>query len=101
MGGNSGEDCERIGIMTHETFSFDFSMLGLTAAQVQHDIGYRQDDPDASVTDLISEVLTECKTLNSIRAEYRIFNDIEFDPLSKSVRIGNIFFEINKKKRNF
>lgn len=82
--------------MIHRTFRFDFSQLGITVAQVQDDMGYRKEMPDASITDLISEVLTECETLSSIKAEYRIFDNIGFDQLSKSVRIGNILFEINK-----
>jgi hypothetical protein len=82
--------------MIHETFSFDFSRLGLTVLQVQYDMGYRQEPPDPSVTFIISEVLKECETLDSIRAEYRIFDDIEFDSLSMRVRIENIFFGINK-----
>lgn len=82
--------------MTHKTFRFDFSQLGITVSQVQNDLGYRQDDPDAFVTDLISEVLKECETLNNIKAEYKIFGDIEFNPPAKRVRIENILFEINK-----
>ncbi len=80
----------------HETFNFDFSRLGLTVSQVQNNMGYRQEPPDSSVSFIISEVMKECETLGNIKAEYRIFGDIEFNPLSMQVRIENVFFGINK-----
>ncbi|NLA48796.1 MAG: hypothetical protein GX876_04960 [Bacteroidales bacterium] len=82
--------------MMHETFNFDFSRLGLTVSQVQNNMGYRQEPPDSSVSFIISEVMKECETLGNIKAEYRIFGDIEFNPLSMQVRIENVFFGINK-----
>lgn len=82
--------------MIHKTFRYDFSRLGITVPQVQYDMGYRQDDPEPLVADLIQEVLTECETLNDIKAEYRIYDDIEPDTSAKKIRIGDIFFEINK-----
>ncbi|HOF20793.1 MAG TPA: vitamin B12 dependent-methionine synthase activation domain-containing protein [Bacteroidales bacterium] len=82
--------------MMYETFSFDFRQLGITVTQLQKDMGYRKEAPDASVDLIISEVLEECETLGSIRAEYRIFENIEFDPLSRGLKIENIFFGINE-----
>ncbi|HBE42239.1 MAG TPA: hypothetical protein DDW27_13710 [Bacteroidales bacterium] len=80
----------------HKTFQFDFIQLGLTVSQVQEDMGYRKELPDTTVTDLISEVLSECETLGGIKAEYRIFDNVEFDRQTKSVMINNIVFDINK-----
>ena len=78
-----------------KTFHFDFKELGLEAAQVESDMGYRQEAPDEAIRALISEVLAECETLNNIKAEYRIFRNISFDQSGKTVRINDVVFDIN------
>ncbi|MBP1665194.1 MAG: hypothetical protein H6Q23_54 [Bacteroidetes bacterium] len=80
--------------MIHKTYQFEFRQLGLTITQVQNDMGYREETPDASVLDVISDVLKDCESLNNIRAEYRIFHNISFDQAEKTVRIDDIVFEI-------
>lgn len=82
--------------MLNKTFQFEFSELGITTLQVQNDIGYREEAPDASVIDLITDVLKDCGTLNNIKAEYRIFRNIRFDNDLKKVSIEGVDFEINK-----
>jgi hypothetical protein len=80
--------------MVYNTFQFEFRQLEITEIQVQNDMGYREEAPDKSVTDLISNVLKDCESLNNIRAEYRIFKNISFDQEGKTVRINNVVFEI-------
>jgi Vitamin B12 dependent methionine synthase, activation domain len=82
--------------MMCNTFQFEFMQLGITAIQVQNDMGYREEAPDASVLDLIADVLKDCESLIDIKAEYRIFGNIEFDNEQKSVRIEGVDFKINK-----
>lgn len=82
--------------MVHKTFQFEFRQLGITVLHVQNDIGYREEAPDASVIDLISDVLKDCGTLNNIKAEYRIFRNIRFDNDLKIVNIEGVDFDINK-----
>lgn len=82
--------------MEYKTFQFEFRQLGITLDQVQNDMGYREEAPDSSVIDLISDVLKDCDTLDKIRSEYRIFDNIVFDPESKRVSIGEADFNINK-----
>ena len=77
-----------------KTFHFDFKELKLEAAQVESDMGYRQEAPDEAIKALISEVLAECETLNNIKAEYRIFKNILFDQAGKTVRINDVVFDI-------
>ncbi len=96
MGGNSGEDCERIRIMTHKTFRFEFRQLGITTTQILNDMGYREEAPDSSVLDLISDVLKDCETLDNIKTEYRLFRNIAFDSEFKRIRIERTDFDINK-----
>ena len=80
--------------MIYNTFQFEFRQLGLTITQVQNDMGYREEAPDASVLDVISDVIKDCESLNNIRAEYRIFDNISFDQAGKTVRIKDVVFEI-------
>ena len=82
--------------MVYNTFQLEFRQLGITLIQVQNDMGYREEAPDASVLDLIADVLKDCETLNNIKAEYRIFGNIEFDKELKKVSIEWVDFEINK-----
>ncbi len=82
--------------MVYKTFQFEFRQLGITMSQVQNDMGYREEAPDSSVTDLISDVLKDCETLNNIKAEYRIFREITFDSELKRIRIERTDFDINK-----
>ena len=80
--------------MIHKTYQFEFRQLGLTITQVQNDMGYREEAPDSSVLDVISDVLKDCESLNNIRAEYRNFRKISFDQAEKTVRIDDVVFEI-------
>jgi ethanolamine utilization microcompartment shell protein EutS len=59
-------------------------------------MGYRERKPDQSISEMISRVLNECETLNNIRAEFRIFNEIEFNRSGKTVTINKLIFDINK-----
>ena len=82
--------------MIDNTFQFAFRELNLTVAQAESDMGYRQEAPDEAIKALISEVMTECETLSNIKAEYRIFDNIQFDESGKTVKINNLVFNINK-----
>jgi hypothetical protein len=81
--------------MVYNTFQFEFRQLGITVNQIQNDMGYREEAPDASVLDLIADVLNDCESLNNIKAEYRIFGNIGFNNELKSVRLEGLDFEIN------
>ena len=80
--------------MIHKTYQFEFRQLGLTITQVQNDMGYREEAPDSSVLYVISDVLKDCESLNNIRAEYRIFDNILFDQAGRTVRINDVVFDI-------
>ena len=82
--------------MLYKTFHYEFSELGITALQVQNDIGYKEEAPDSSVIDLISDVLKDCESINSIKSEYRVFRKIAFDSELKRIRIEKTGFDINK-----
>jgi len=82
--------------MIHKTFNFTFNELGITAIQVQYDMGYREELPDPSIIEIITDVLTECESLIGIKGEYRVFNNPRFDQQLQTVELNDIIFEVNK-----
>ncbi|MCJ7449015.1 MAG: hypothetical protein MUO72_15130 [Bacteroidales bacterium] len=82
--------------MTKSTFQFDFKDLKLTLPQIERVIGYRQGEPHETISELISEILKESETICTIKAEYRIFNDVHFNNSGKTVEINNLVFNIKK-----
>lgn len=82
--------------MDRETFQIDFDNLNLDVVKIERVIGYKQDESQETVSELIAEVLEEAKLICSVRAEYRIFDNIVFDNIERSVRIIDQVFMIRK-----
>jgi hypothetical protein len=82
--------------MTKSTFQFDFKDLKLTLPQIERVIGYKQGESLETISELISEILKESETICTIKAEYRIFNDVHFNDAGKTVEINNLVFNIKK-----
>jgi len=82
--------------MTKKTFEFDFSDLKLTVDQIESHMGYKSGESHETIAELISELLGEAGSISSIRAEYKIFNNVHFNNDSKSVSIGDTVFDIRK-----
>ena len=82
--------------MRDSTFEFDFKDLQLTVSQIENVIGFNEGEEREFVTGLIEETLNESEKVASIKAQYRIFNNIQFDNGNKSVAINNISFNIKK-----
>lgn len=80
--------------MRNSTFKFDFKDLQLTVSQIEDVIGYNEGEERKFVTGLIEEILQESQKIASIKAQYRIFNNIKFDKENRSVTINNISFNI-------
>jgi hypothetical protein len=80
--------------MRNSTFKFDFKDLHLTVSQIENIIGYNEGEEREFVTGLIEEILLESQEIASIKAQYRIFDNIEFDKENRSVIINNISFNI-------
>ncbi|MCX6321739.1 MAG: methionine synthase [Bacteroidia bacterium] len=82
--------------MVNKTFQYDFNDLKLSVSQIENVIGYKEGEDREIVTDLIEEILKESQEISNIKAQYTIFNDVQFDSETKSVEISKIRFNIKK-----
>jgi len=82
--------------MNRSTFQFDFKDLKLTVSQIESVMGYKQGESHDMISELVSEILKEAETICSMKAEYRIYNDILFDDIEKTVTINNLTLNIKK-----
>ena len=82
--------------MTHTTFQFNFNDLDIDLKQIEKVLGYGEGSDRDIVDYLVAEILSEPDLFAGIKAEYKIYDDIEFIDRDKSLTINNINFEINK-----
>lgn len=82
--------------MTGKTFQFNFSDLNLTVEQIERTMGYPEGESHETIYDIIVRVMKEAQAICDLKAEYRIFENITFDPADKRVIIGEIAFDIGK-----
>lgn len=83
-------------LMIYKTFQYEFKDMKLTVSQVERVMGYKNGESQEPVSELISEVLKELKTVCAIKAEYRIFENIKFNDSDKTVEAGSFIFNIKK-----
>jgi len=82
--------------MIYKTFQFDFKDLKLTVSQIEKVLGYTEENSEAHFSDLIGKALKEAEEVCSIKAEYRIFDDVIFNDINKTVSVNNLTFDIKK-----
>lgn len=82
--------------MTKSTYQFDFKDLKLNASLIESSIGYKDGEDRGLVTGLIEEILIESEDICSIKAEYVIYTDIQFNDADKSIDINKINFQVKK-----
>lgn len=82
--------------MIYRTFQYDFKDLKLTVSQIERVMGYKHGESQEPVSDLISEVLKELETVCSIKAEYRIFENIIYNDQEKTVEADGVKFNLKK-----
>jgi hypothetical protein len=80
--------------MTNKTFQIDFKDLNLSISQIENVIGFNEGDDRKFVNDIIEELLKEAEEICSIKAQYSIFENLEFENTDKSVKISNVRFQI-------
>jgi hypothetical protein len=81
---------------TERVFSIDFSQLDLTVRKIENMTGDQDGASSGILTDLIAEALDEASLMCSVKAEYRIFNGVTFNPAGKTVSIDSTSFDISK-----
>lgn len=79
-----------------KTFQFNFKDLKITSDSVETVLGYKEGEDRELVAGLIEEIFAEAGDISNIRAQYVIFDDIDFEPATKLLKINNVSFNINK-----
>lgn len=82
--------------MIYKTFQFDFKDLNLDVSQIESVMGYRKGESQETIADLIADALKEAGEICSIKSEYRIFDEIEFNDAEKAVKVNGLIFNIKK-----
>lgn len=77
-------------------FKFDFRDLRLSAGMIEDVIGFNDGDDREFVRGMIDDILLESENIADVRAEYRIFHDIRFNDIQKTVSVNDTEFEIKK-----
>jgi hypothetical protein len=82
--------------MTHSTFQFDFKDLTVDLKHIENVLGYGEGDDREIVNTVVNEIMNELALFSNIRAEYKIYDNIEFVGSDKSLNIDGINFQIHK-----
>lgn len=82
--------------MNTKTFNIDFNDLHLNSSLIETVLGYKDGEDRSLVTSLIDEILEESAGISNIKGQYSVFDEINLDDLTKSLRIQNIDFQIKK-----
>ena len=82
--------------MKKATFQFDFKELNLNVSQIENVMGYKEGEDRELVSDIIGEVIKEAEEMCHIKAEYIIYNNVQFNNSDKSIEINSINFQIKK-----
>ena len=82
--------------MTGSTFKFEFKDLKLKVSQIESVMGYKEGESQETISELVSELLKEAEEICTMKAEYRIFDDIAFNGTEKTVTINGLVFDIKK-----
>jgi hypothetical protein len=82
--------------MTGATLTYNFSDLDLTVDRIESMLGYGNKKPDPHFTAIINNLMQTAAEVCSLKAEYRVFDEIRLNSDDKSVSISDISFSINK-----
>jgi hypothetical protein len=82
--------------MDIKTYQFEFNDLNLKSSDIEAVLGYKEGEDRELVTGMIEEILKESREISKIRAQFTIFNNVQFDDNSKSIEINKIRFQVKK-----
>jgi hypothetical protein len=82
--------------MDYKTFIFDFKDLNLKASQIETVLGYQEGEDRQLVTGMIEEILAESQLISNIKAEYKVFNNVQFFNDTRSVEVNQVSFGVKK-----
>jgi hypothetical protein len=82
--------------MSHSTIQIDFKDLKINVSQIEDILGYNEGEDRGIFIELIDQILQESEKICSIKSEFRIYSEIEFNNSDKSLDINHINFQIKK-----
>jgi hypothetical protein len=80
----------------HSEFRFDFSELSLNPQMIEEVIGFNEGEDREFIQGMIDEIFSESVKIADVRAQYRVFNDISFDELNRTISIDKVEFDVKK-----
>ena len=85
---------ELTGADLYKSFDFEFSELQIDISNIEKFLGDSKGADQELVKYMIEDILKEAAQKSIIKGEYRIFNNIRFNPGNNSLTVNNIDFEI-------
>jgi hypothetical protein len=82
--------------MTGKTFKINFKDLKLTVDQIERVMGYKEGESHETISELVSRLLSEADKICTLKAEYRIYDNISFNDSGKAIGMNNLIFNIGK-----
>jgi len=82
--------------MMHRKFQYSFRDLDINALQVEKLLGYDENEDRSVIQFFIGEALEEAASLCMAKAEYRIYREAILQPDTRSLKTGDVVFNINK-----
>jgi hypothetical protein len=82
--------------MTYSTFPFKYKDLDINLTQIEKVLGYGEGYDREIVNTVIEEILNEPELFGNIRAEYKIYENIEFVKIDKSLNISDVNLQTHK-----
>jgi hypothetical protein len=79
-----------------KTFQFKFNDLKLTSQSIETVLGYKEGEDRELVSGLIEDIFGEAEDISNIKAQYIVYDKVQFEADTRSVRINDIMFGINK-----
>jgi hypothetical protein len=82
--------------MIYSTFQFKYQDLDIDLTQIEKVLGYGEGEDREIVNVVIEGILNEPELFSNIRAEYKIYKNIEFVNADKSLNINDINLQTHK-----
>ena len=82
--------------MNEKTFQYDLRDLKLDISMIENSLGYKDKQSPDPVSGLVKDVIVEAEEICDIKAEFRIFDRIDFNPAEKRVMVKDIGFNVKK-----
>jgi len=82
--------------MAQKNFQYKLRDLKLDRSMIDHILGYSDAESYEHISEIVDSVINEAETICDIKAEYRIFDRVDFNNESKVIKVNDIEFNVNK-----